>query len=108
MFMNEYDIEESLRFTAYNELPNLRKGAEVLSNLKDWTNSHSDGWPYWPKPARAASRLMEALQEATRSHYRGREVKDLTDAELTAALRPIKSFLTRQDVKHTEVFKEYA
>lgn len=103
-WMNEYDIEEALRFTAINELPNLRRGAEVLSNLKEWTNDHSDGWPYWQKPARAANRLMEHLEKATRDGYRG-EAKDVTDAELKKALAPIKAFLTRHEVNHDEIFR---
>lgn len=107
-FMNEYDIEEALRFTAVNELPTLRKGAEALSNLKNWTNSHSDGWPYWQKPVRSANKLMEALETARNSSYRGEEVKDLTDAELKRALSPIKAFLTREGVSHDEVLKETA
>jgi hypothetical protein len=103
MFMNEYDIEEALRFTAYHELANLRHGAEVLSNLKDWTNANSDGWPYWQKPARAAAKLMTVLESARTAYYRGGEPLDITGPELAKALTPIKSFLTRQGVSHAEV-----
>lgn len=102
-WMNEYDIEEALRFTAIHELPNLRRGAEVLSKLKDWTNSHSDGWPYWQKPAKAADRLMVLLQAATTAYHLGGDREDITQAALNKALVPIKSFLTRQGVDHAEV-----
>jgi hypothetical protein len=102
-WMNEYEIEEALRYTAINELPNLRRGAEVLSALKEWTNDHSDGWPYWQKPARAANKLMDHLQTAMRKRWG--EEEDITDAELKAALSPIKAFLTRQGVEHNLIFK---
>jgi hypothetical protein len=92
--MNEYDIEEALRFTAANELPVLRRGAVVLSRLKDWTNNNSDGWPYWQKPGKAAAKLMDLLDNAGRSHFD----KDVTEAELNKTLTPIKAFLTRQGV----------
>jgi hypothetical protein len=100
--MSEYEIEESLRFTAINELPNLRKGAEVLSRLKDWTNSCSDGWPYWQKPARAADRLMNHLADARTQYHRGNGDGDITEAELKKAITPIKSFLTRREVAPEE------
>lgn len=93
--MNEYEIEEALRLTAYHELPVLRRGAEVLSKLKDWTNSHSDGWPYWQKPRRASSNLQGLLTRATL--WRG-EPRDCTEAELKRAITPIKTFLTREGV----------
>lgn len=106
MWMNEYDIEESLRSTARNETPNLRKGAEILSNLKDWTNNHSDGWPHWQKPSRSATKLMDLLHAARYSNGYGYEDHDITEADLKKALSPIKAFLTRQGVDHAEVFKE--
>lgn len=106
-WMNEYEIDEALRFTARNELWYLRQGAEVLSRLRDWTNSHSDGWPYWQKPARAANRLMELLEKARRDERQSDdELKDITEAELRQALSPIKAFLTRQGVDHNEIFRE--
>ena len=101
MFMNEFDIEE-LQGRFSKELPNLRRGATVLKNLMEWTNSHSDGWPYWQKPSRAANRLQERLQAASDTYRRG-DVEDMTDAELRAVLTPIKSFLTRHGVAHSEV-----
>lgn len=102
-WMNEYEIEDALRFTAINELPTLRRGAEVLSRLKDWTNQNSDGWPYWQAPAKAANKLMILLTDARTHYYRGGGDGDITEAELRKALTPIKSFLTRQNVAHSEV-----
>jgi hypothetical protein len=34
------------------------------------------------------------------------EEEDITDAELKAALSPIKAFLTRQGVEHNLIFRE--
>jgi len=100
--MNEYDIEEALRHTAMFEVPVLRQGAEILSRLKDWTNSNSDGWPYWQVPGRAANRLMEALEQARRDRYE----HDISEAELKALLRPIKSFLTKRGVDHALILEK--
>lgn len=102
MWMNEYDIEDALRLTAYFELPVARRGAEILSRLKVWTNNNSDGWPYWQKPSKAADKLMTALQSAIQASHMSDNV-DMTEAQLKAALTPIKSFLTRQGVAHSEV-----
>lgn len=104
MWMNEYEIEDALRLTAYFELPNARRGAEILSKLKDWTNNNSDGWPYWQKPSKAADKLMTALTAAINAS-RQQDNMDMTQAELQKALTPIKSFLTRQGVAHSEVFE---
>lgn len=104
MWMNEYEIEDALRLTAHFELPIARRGAEILSRLKDWTNNNSDGWPYWQKPSRAADKLMTAIHSATQASYRGDD-KDMTEAQLKAALTPIKSFLTRQGVDHAKIIR---
>jgi O-acetylhomoserine/O-acetylserine sulfhydrylase-like pyridoxal-dependent enzyme len=98
MWMNQYEDEELPQFFGDGNTPNLATGAWILGNLMDWTNSNSDGWPYWTKPSRAAKRLMEALNLAKQAYYRGTMVGDLTDAQLRAVLSPIKAFLTRQGV----------
>lgn len=103
-WMNEYDVEQAVaRFSGNPETPNLGYASEVLVRLVGWTNSNSDGWPYWRKPAKAASRLMEALQQASGEYFRGARVTDLPDADLKRALTPVKSFLTRENVPHPEV-----
>lgn len=104
MWMNEYDIEDALRLTAHFELPNARRGAEILSRLKDWTNNNSDGWPYWQKPAKAADKLMTALQSSIQAS-RQSDNTDMTEAQLKAALTPVKAFLTRQGVEHAEIIR---
>lgn len=102
MWMNEYEIEDALRLTAYFELPVARRAAEILSKLKDWTNDNSDGWPYWTKPSKAADKLMTALQVSIQAS-RQQDDKDMTATELRAALTPVKSFLTRHGVNFTDI-----
>lgn len=102
MYMNVYEIGEATRLFDTDETPNLDRAARALYHLMRWTNSHSDGWVYWVKPQRAATRLMDLLGAHTYAarfgYYQGTAtpLRDATPAELTAALRPVKSFLTRQ------------
>lgn len=103
MWMNEMDIEMALRKFDNDETPNLGRAAGILHRLMEWTNDNSDGWPYWKKPANAADTLMMVLTHAQTSYYEGTRGGDITDAELKATLRPVKSFLTRQGVAHAEI-----
>lgn len=96
MWMNEYDIEDAPLWFADEAHPKLYKAAIMLVHFKDWTNRNSDGWPYWTLPGRAAKALMERLQEAAEPIRSGRDCPDLTDGELTALMRPVRAFLTRQ------------
>ena len=94
-FMNEWDIDEAEH--QHGDHPILGPAIQTLRNLVEWTNRNSDGWAYWPKPTRAAARLMEMIERDGSSTYRfdvARE--DVTLAEYRAALRPIKAFRTRQ------------
>ena len=103
-WMNQWEIENlNDRFNDV-DTPNLFRATQVLSRLAAWANQNSDGWVYWPKPARAASSLMGLLERKEQEQRRGNfEVTDLTNAELTKALSPIKAFLTRQGVAYEEV-----
>ena len=107
MWMNEHEVAEARNLFDPEDTPNLAQGAWVLGNLVAWTNRNSDGWPYWPKPSRAANSLMDLLRAHTYAarfgHYQGTadELHDVTEAELAKALRPIKAFLTRQGVRDT-------
>lgn len=100
-FMNAYDIERATHRFSVRTTPNRVKAARVLARLAQWTNSNSDGWAYWPKPTRAAARLMALVDGTTSADLRVMLSIDATDAELAAALRPVKAFLTRQDVNQT-------
>lgn len=93
-FMNEYDIERAL--VQYQHHPVLGPAARTLSNLKDATNRTSDGWAYWPKPARAAAKLMELIErDGTAQYVFDTERPDATPEELKRALVPVKSLRTR-------------
>lgn len=103
-FMNEWDIESARRRFDPSRTPNRAYIAAVVDALRDWTNSHSDGWAYWPKPVRAAARAFELIDGGYSFRERDdQEHIDATDAEVQAALRPIKAFLTRQGVRHESV-----
>lgn len=103
--MNEYEIEDALRWFDEEDQPNLIHAARVLYRLMRWTQQHSDGWPYWDKPRRASQKLQRLVldgREANRGNY-GRLI-DITEAQLKAAFTPIKSLLTREKAAHSEVF----
>lgn len=94
-FMNDYDIERAA--SRYDTHPILGPATWTLENLRTWTNSHSDGWAYWPKPARAAAKLMELIErDGTNKYHLDYEREDATLAEYKKALAPIKAFRTRQ------------
>ena len=99
-FMNEWEVTEARE--RYADHPILGPATRTLYNLMEWTNSHSDGWPYWAKPTRAAAGLMELIERDGTSRYRfDDEREDVTPEEYAKALRPIKSFRTRHDATFT-------
>jgi hypothetical protein len=84
--MNEYEIEDAARRWA--DHPVLGPATRTLTSLVEWTNRNSDGWCYWPKPGRAASRLCELVEAARRGTIP-------TRPEVRKAYRPLKAFRTR-------------
>lgn len=98
--MNEHDVLEAAeRWFDQEDTPNLYEGAQVLARLMGWTNSVSDGWQYWPKPKRAAAKLMATLEAKRRERFDGPD--DISAAELTKLVSPIKALLTRQGADHS-------
>lgn len=94
-YMNHWDIEEA--GARYHGHPLLGPATQTLANLAEWTDRNSDGWAYWPKPCRAAGRLMEMIRrDGTWRYVNDDERADVTVAEYRAALKPIKAFRTRQ------------
>lgn len=93
-FMNERDVEDARH--RYFDHPVLGPATETLVNLVEWTNSHSDGWPYWAKPCRAAAKLQELIEGDGTWDARIHPDDRATPEALKAALRPIKAFRTRQ------------
>ena len=93
-FMSEYEVESAV--LRYEGHPILGPATQTLQNLVDWTNSHSDGWAYWPKPCRAAARLQELLEGDGSYFYQDALPGSVTEREYASALKPIKAFRTRQ------------
>lgn len=104
-FANTFDIEQFVSLFNDGSTPNAYQGALVLDRLSGWADANSDGWAYWPKPVRSAARLIEALETLRTAYYRGGFIADISDADLKAALRPVKAFLTRQGVAHEEIIR---
>lgn len=102
-FMNDYDIEIAQHRFSQGSTPNREKVADVVARLSQWADDNSDGWAYWPKPARAAAKAMELIAPVTNADIDNFLRQDATDTQVAAALRPIKSFLTRNGVEHEEV-----
>ena len=91
IYMNEYEIEDAKRrFAAH---PILGPATKTLANLCEWTNANSDGWPFWPKPCRAAAKLQELIMGGDRFDD---EREDVTVAQYQATLRAIRMFRARQ------------
>lgn len=94
-FMNEYEIDRVV--ITYATHPVLGPATRTLASLADWADRHSDGWAYWPKPARAAAKLMELIERDGTGRYDGGPREDATPEQFRMALIPIKSFRTRWD-----------
>ena len=96
MWMNEHEIEDAARQFAEHTV--LGPATATLQGLVTWTNANSDGWPYWAKPAKAASGIMELVQQGVkheREAYQLPRTPEPTAAQYKAALVPLKSFRTR-------------
>lgn len=98
MWMNRYDVEDSAERWARMPHPVLTPASQTLLNLMQAVDSCSDGWPYWTKPSRAASKLQELVSQGNdwyRQQYQHPRAPEPTVAQYKKALTPIKSFLTR-------------
>ena len=94
-FMNDYDLDCARSRFGRGQTPNRLALVMVVDNLREWADSHSDGWAYWPKPARAADKAMTLINSRTSRENDEQERHDITEAEMLAAVRPIKAFLTK-------------
>lgn len=100
-FMNDWDLRQARsRFTRSGRVPNRLALVLVVDNLREQTNLVSDGWAYWAPPCRAATRAIELIESTAYPEYERRANEDITEQEMLAAVRPIKSFLTR----HSHVY----
>jgi hypothetical protein len=93
--MNEYEISD--RLTQYQGHPILGPATRTLHNLLRWTQGHSDGWAYWPKPSHAARQLIQLIEgEGKHRYWLDDDREDVTEGAYKKALVPIKAFRTRQ------------
>ena len=98
LFMNDYDLDHARgRFTRATT-PNRLALVMVVDNLREWADSHSDGWHSWPKPAQAARLAMEHIESRTNRENDWQERNDVDDGTMRRAVMPIRAFLTRQKV----------
>jgi hypothetical protein len=98
LFMNRYEIARAA--DQYYDHPILGPATRTLLNLRMAADQNSDGWAYWPKPARAAAKLMIMVRrDGTAKYLFDTERKDVTEAEYKKALVPIKAFRTRTGIK---------
>jgi hypothetical protein len=86
LFMNTWEINQAADRHASH--PVLGPATRTLANLRDAADANSDGWCYWPKPGRAAKKLMELVQAGG----------DPTPSDLNAAYRPVKTFRTQSKI----------
>lgn len=99
-YMNEWDIAQAT--DRYADHPVLGPATQTLANLRDWTNANSDGWAYWPKPLRAAAKLIELIEGDGTRQARENTERATPDA-YRRALTPVKAFRTRQGADFTIV-----
>lgn len=81
-YMNQYDMAIAAQRNQGH--PVKARATLFLIQFAEQVNEHSDGWAYWQKPLRAASKLIELVESG-----------DPTEAQYKAALIPIKAFYTR-------------
>lgn len=92
MWMNRWEIEDACdRFKAD---PVLGPAARFLHAFQQEVDRHSDGWPYWSPPSRAARKLMDLLYRHQRNAYP--QPAAPTAADVRRCLTPIKAFMTRR------------
>lgn len=96
LYMNDYDIMRAVEF--YHAHPVLSRATRTLANLASWTDRNSDGWAYWPKPAKAAEKLMTLIEQDKFNPN-----PDVTEADYKKALTPIKAFCTKNNVDFLDI-----
>ena len=89
-FMNHWDIDEACQRWANH--PVLGPASQTMRNLRDVADANSDGWAYWPKPARSAAKLMELIEGNGTNEYRYGEREDATYVEWEAISRDRTKF----------------
>lgn len=79
---------------------NLGRAVRILARVVSDANENSDGWHCWRKPSAAASKLQDLIARMVgRSGCAPPFAACPTDAELRAALTPLRAFYTRTRAK---------
>lgn len=98
MWMNQAEIEWA--YSRQHACPNVRKGIRLLYRLMNAVNEQSDGWAYWAAPGHSAEKLTELLQTAGNLNHGTHGT--ISDADLKAAITPIKRMVTTQKKKQAK------
>jgi hypothetical protein len=104
--MNEYDLYDAFHRFHGAEAMNRLRIVRTLDRLRHWADENSDGWHSYPKPLRAAQKAIALVESRTHVENERQEEVDATEAEVKAALAPIKAFLTREGVPHDRVISQ--
>lgn len=102
--MNQYDIEAMYRNK--HACQNVRKGVRLLYRLMQSINSQSDGWAYWAAGRKSADKLIALLKTAGNVWYD--TDRTITDAQLKAAISPIRRMVTTQTKKQAQYGNTFA
>jgi hypothetical protein len=95
MWMNEGQIDEAKH--RYETHPTLGPATRFLSEWRHEVNAHSDGWPYWTPPSKAAERLMQLIHAQMRGGMGAYpKVAEPTIAEVKKTLVPIRAFMFKR------------
>lgn len=97
LYMNTWEIDQNRQTWRRHSL--LGPATQTLANLRDAADANSDGWAYWPKPARAARKLIQLINGENQQVRWNEARPDVTLASLRAAYAPIKAFRTRTGIQ---------
>lgn len=100
MFMNQSEIEDIA--SRRHACPNVRKGVKLMQELMQAVNDQSDGWAYWTPPSKSCEKLQALLATAGNLHHGTNGT--ITDAQLKAAISPIRSMVTTQKTRNSFKF----
>ena len=102
--MNDYDLDFARSRFGRGQTPNRLALVLVIDNLAEETNMVSDGWASWTKPRQSAQQAIGLVESRTNRENDEQEREDITDAQMLAAVKPIKAFLSR----HKDVYRDGA
>lgn len=95
-FMNDFDVDWAERRHADN--PVIQAAVRTMRSLMAAANANSDGWAYWPKPARSAAKLMELIEGDGTNEAIRTVGERATPEAYKKAIAPIKAFRTRSGI----------